>query len=138
MQEGVHELCETLCERGYETLIETGGSLDISRLDPRVRRIVDFKCPGSGMVSKNLWSNVERLRAGDEVKFVIGDRADFAWALGKIQEHGLDRHCPVLMSVVFGVLEPVTLAEWIIESRANVRFQLQMHKYIWEPSTRGV
>jgi len=138
MQAGVNDLLAALCDRGYQTLVETGGSLDISRFDRRARMIVDFKTPASGMEKKNLWSNVTHLRAGDEVKFVIGDRADFDWAVARMKEHELHGRCPVLMSVVFGLLEPARLAEWILESRIDVRFQLQMHKYIWEPLTRGV
>ena len=138
MQEGVQELMARLCNQGFEVLLETGGSLDISRVDKRVKRIVDFKCPGSGMAKKNLWSNVEWLRPGDEVKFVIGTREDFDWSVGVMSTYDLSSRCPVLMSVVFGQLEPVMLAEWILESRLAVRFQLQMHKYIWAPETRGV
>ena len=137
-QEGVHDLFRALCDEGFEVLVETGGSLDISRVDRRVRRIVDFKCPGSGMEKKNLWSNVRSLTPHDEVKFVIADRADFDWAAARMREHGLDRMCTVLMSVVFGQLEPVELARWILEEGTNARFQLQAHKYIWEPSARGV
>lgn len=138
MQEGVNDLFTALCDAGYEVLVETGGSLAIGGIDRRVCRIVDFKCPGSGMVKKNLWSNVDALTARDEVKFVIRDREDFDWAAGKMKEHGIDRRCTVLMSVVFGELEPVELARWILESGVNARFQLQVHKYIWEPSARGV
>ena len=138
VQVGVHDLMRTLCDRGYETLLETGGSLDIKGVDSRVRRIVDFKCPSSGMVKKNHWANIEYLRSTDEVKFVIGNRDDFNWAAGMIQQYGIDKLCPVLMSVVFGVLAPLDLATWILESKLNVRFQLQMHKFIWEPATRGV
>ena len=138
MQEGVNELFTALCDRGLEVLVETGGSLDISTIDPRVRRIVDFKCPGSAMEKKNLWSNAVALTPLDEVKFVILDRADFDWAVGKIREHGLDGRCAVLMSVVFGELEPVHLARWILDGGINARFQLQAHKFIWEPSARGV
>ena len=137
-QEGVHPLMRRLCDAGYEVLLETGGSLDISTVDPRVRRIVDFKCPSSAMVKKNLWSNAAHLRATDEVKFVIGDREDYDWAKERIAEHGLGAKSPVLMSVVFGKLEPVTLSEWILADRLEVRFQLQMHKYIWDPEKRGV
>jgi 7-carboxy-7-deazaguanine synthase len=137
-QEGVHELMRLLCDEGHEVLLETGGSLDISRVDPRVKRIVDFKCPSSEMVKKNHWQNVDHLKRGDEVKFVIGDRQDFDWAVDMIGKHRLIERCPVLMSCVFDVLQPVELAGWILESRLNVRFQLQMHKYIWEPATRGV
>ena len=138
MQEGVHELMNVLCNRGYETLLETGGSLNIGTVDPRVKRIVDLKCPSSGMVKKNLWSNVNALRSSDEVKFVIGNRDDFDWSVEMIRRHEIDRRCPILMSVIFDVLPPVELAEWILESKINVRFQLQMHKFIWEPATRGV
>jgi len=134
----VHELMKELCDRGYETLLETGGSLDMSSVDPRVKRIVDFKCPSSGMVKKNLWSNIDHLKPTDEVKFVIGNREDFDWSAEMINKHGIERRCPVLMSVVFGVLTPLDLAQWILEAGINVRFQLQMHKYIWEPETRGV
>ncbi len=138
MQEGVHELMTSLCDAGFEVLLETGGSLDISSVDSRVKRIVDFKCPGSGMVKKNFWPNVGFLRTGDEVKFVIRTREDFDWSVDVIAKHDLASRCPVLMSVAFGELEPVTLAEWILESRLPVRFQMQMHKYIWAPDMRGV
>jgi 7-carboxy-7-deazaguanine synthase len=137
-QEGVHELMMLLCNEGYEVLLETGGSFDISPVDPRVKRIMDLKCPSSGMLKKNLYSNLDHLHQTDEVKFVIGTREDFDWAVDIIDKYDLTNRCPVLMSVVFGVLEPVTLAEWILESKLNVRFQLQMHKYIWEPEARGV
>ncbi len=138
MQPGVFDLLQSLCDRGYESLLETGGSLDISRVDPRVKRIVDFKCPSSGMVKKNLWSNADHLKATDEVKFVIGTREDFDWAVDAIATYRIAERSPILMSVVFGVLEPAELAGWILESGINARFQLQMHKYIWEPSARGV
>ncbi len=137
-QANVHELMARLCDEGYEVLLETGGSLDIGRVDPRVKRIVDFKCPSSGMMKKNLWENVEHLKETDEVKFVVGDREDYDWAKGMIQSHGIELRCPILMSVVFGKLEPIQLAEWVLEDKLNVRFQLQMHKYIWSPETRGV
>ena len=94
--------------------------------------------PKPARLKKNLYSNLDHLRKTDEVKFVIGAREDFDWAVDIIGKYDLLNRCPVLMSVVFGVLEPVTLAEWILEDRLNVRFQLQMHKYIWEPEARGV
>jgi 7-carboxy-7-deazaguanine synthase len=90
------------------------------------------------MMKKNLWKNVDYLKPGDEVKFVIGNREDYDWAKKMITEHRIDQRCPVLLSVTFGELEPVTLAEWILRDNLNVRFQLQMHKYIWNPETRGV
>jgi 7-carboxy-7-deazaguanine synthase len=137
-QANVHELMTRLCDEGYELLLETGGSLDIGGVDERVRRIVDFKCPSSGMMNKNLWANVKYLNAKDEVKFVIGDRKDYDWSKRMIEEFEIDRRSPVLKSVVFGKLEPVRLSEWILSDKLNVRFQLQMHKYIWNPETKGV
>jgi 7-carboxy-7-deazaguanine synthase len=138
VQDGVYELMTALCDRGLETLLETGGSLDIGNVDSRVKRIIDFKCPSSGMMKKNCWTNVDHLKPTDEVKFVIGNREDFDWSLDMIRRYGIDTRCPVLMSVVFGTLAPVELAEWILQSGVNVRFQLQMHKFIWEPAARGV
>lgn len=138
MQPDVFPLLSALCDRGYEVLLETGGSLDIGPVDHRVKRIVDFKCPGSGMMKKNLWSNVDRLRKGDEVKFVIGSRVDFDWAVDRVHEHRLPERVTVLFSPVFGDLEPRLLAEWILEAQVAVRMQLQMHKFIWEPTARGV
>ena len=137
-QEGVHDLMNLLCNEGYEVLLETGGSLDISRVDPRVKRIMDIKCPSSGMLKKNLYSNIHHLRPSDEVKFVVGTREDFDWCVGIMNQYAILERCTVLMSPVFEELEPVTLADWILEQRLNVRFQLQLHKYIWEPETRGV
>jgi 7-carboxy-7-deazaguanine synthase len=137
-QENVHLLMKRLCDGEYDVLLETGGSLDIGGVDPRVRRIVDFKCPSSKMMEKNLWENVEHLKAGDEVKFVIGTREDYDWSKHVMGHHQILRRGPVLLSVVFGELEPAVLARWILEDKLNVRFQLQMHKYIWHPETKGV
>jgi 7-carboxy-7-deazaguanine synthase len=137
-QDGVHELLKQLCDEGYEVLLETSGSMRIANVDPRVRRIVDIKCPGSGMDRQNLWENVNFLTPTDETKFVIGSKGDFDWAVDVIKDHDLASKCPVLMSPVFGDVQPIELAQWILESKINVRFQLQMHKYIWEPEARGV
>ncbi len=137
-QEGVHELITRLCDLGHQVLVETGGSIDISKVDRRACCIVDVKCPGSGMMKKNKWSNMDHIKPADEIKFVIGNREDFDWALERIKEYNLIGRCPVLMSCVFGVLEPLELSTWILESKLPIRFQLQMHKYIWEPETRGV
>ncbi len=137
-QENVHELMTRLCDEGNEVLLETGGSLDIAHVDPRVKRIVDFKCPTSGMVKKNEWENVRHLKSGDEVKFVIGNREDYDWAKEAIQKHAIGTLCPILMSVTFGLLEPVTLAEWMLSDKLDARFQLQLHKLIWSPETKGV
>jgi 7-carboxy-7-deazaguanine synthase len=137
-QEGVHTLLTCLCDYGYEVLLETGGTIDIGDVDSRVKRIVDFKCPSSNMMKKNEWKNIDYLRPTDEVKFVIGTREDYDWAKSMISNYGIQSRSPVLMSVVFGVLEPLQLCEWILEDRLDVRFQLQSHKYIWSPETRGV
>ncbi len=137
-QADVHPLMTALCDHGYEVLLETGGSLDIGAVDSRVKRIVDFKCPSSGMMKKNLWKNADLLRPGDEVKFVMGTREDFDWAVERVREHTLTERVTVLFSPVFGELEPRLLAEWVLSLDLRVRMQLQMHKYIWEPTMRGV
>lgn len=137
-QGNVHALMAMLCDEGFEVLLETGGSLDISCVDRRVKRIVDLKCPSSGMMHKNFWENVSSLTPTDEVKFVVGTREDYEWSKAIIAEKGIGGRCPILMSVVFGELEPIRLASWILEDRLEVRFQLQMHKFIWRPETRGV
>ena len=138
LQEAALGLMSELCDRGYDVMLETGGALSIAAVDGRVRRIVDIKCPGSGMSDRNFWGNIRELKPTDEVKFVLRDRTDFEWAMDAIREHGLSGRCPVLFSPVFGELDPAALAAWILESRAPVRMQLQLHKFIWEPSTRGV
>jgi 7-carboxy-7-deazaguanine synthase len=127
-----------LCERGYDVLLETSGSLDISRIDPRVVRIMDIKCPGSGMVARNRYKNIAELTEKDEVKFVINDRHDYEWAKNIMAEHGLADICSILMSPVFGELENIDLAQWILDDGLSVRMQIQMHKYIWDPQKRGV
>lgn len=137
-QEGALELMRRLADDGYEVLLETGGSLSIAKVDPRVRRIVDLKCPGSGMHKQMLWENIGLLKPTDEVKFVIASREDFDWSVAVITRYGLLSRCAVLMSPVFGEVQPVDLARWILDSKLPVRFQLQMHKYIWEPEARGV
>lgn len=138
LQSNVHALLTTLCDEGYETLLETGGSLPIRGVDQRVRRILDVKCPGSGMADHNLWENLEELRPTDEVKFVVRDRDDFDWALATIRQHELTARCPVLVSGVFGELPPAELARWVLDAGLDLRLQLQLHKFIWEPSLRGV
>lgn len=138
MQEEVHELMKILCDRGYQVLLETGGSLDIGRVDSRVRRIVDLKCPSSNMVKHNLWTNIAHLRGSDEVKFVIGSREDYEWSIDVIRRYDLESKCQVLLSPVFGAIDPARLAEWVLESKMNIRFQLQLHKLIWAADMRGV
>jgi 7-carboxy-7-deazaguanine synthase len=119
-------------------LLETSGALETAGVDPRVRIILDVKCPGSGMSDRMHWPNVERLRAHDEAKFVINDRADYEWAKETVERFRIDRRCPVLFSPVFGTLDPRQLAEWVLADRLPVRYQIQMHKYIWSPDMRGV
>ena len=137
-QEKVHLLMTSLCDAGYEVVLETGGTLDIGSVDPRVKRIVDIKCPSSKMANKNHWENIGYLGPSDEVKFVIGDREDYDWAKLMIGRYRIADRSPILMSVVFGVLEPLQLCQWILDDHLDVRFQLQVHKYIWNPETRGV
>lgn len=138
MQEESLDLMKRLANEGFEVMLETGGSLPITTVDKRVKVILDLKCPSSGMLKKNLYENIEHLKSIDEVKFVIGTREDYEWSKEQIEKYKLNEKCPVLFSVVFGELEPLTLVEWILEDKLNVRFQLQMHKFIWEPDTKGV
>jgi 7-carboxy-7-deazaguanine synthase len=139
LQDGVHGLIASLLAQGRTVMIETSGAADVSKLNPRVIKIMDLKCPGSGEAARNLWSNLEHLTARDEVKFVLSDRADYEWARDVIRRHNLaSRVNAVLMSCVFDRLDRAHLADWILEDRLPVRFQLQMHKHIWPPDTRGV
>lgn len=131
-------LLANLADAGLTVLLETNGSLPIREVDARVRRILDVKCPGSGMVAHNLWENLEQLHPGDEVKFVVTDAADFAWALEVIQSHKLAGRVPLLISPVFGAFPPQEAAAWILASGLPLRLNLQLHKYIWGPETRGV
>lgn len=132
------ELMKRLCDEGYEVMLETGGSLPIQDVDKRVKIIMDLKCPSSGMMKKNLYENINFIKPTDEIKFVIGTREDYDWAKEIISKYDLLNKCTVLFSVVFNQLEPIQLANWILEDKLNVRFQLQLHKYIWHPETRGV
>ncbi|MDP6569766.1 MAG: radical SAM protein [Candidatus Marinimicrobia bacterium] len=132
------ELLESLVENKYEVMLETGGSLPISKVPPAVIKIVDFKCPSSGMEKKNNWQIVDDLQPHDEVKFVIGSRADFDWAKEKIFHYKLDKKCTLLMSPTFGEIDPQNIVEWILAENLPVRMQLQMHKVIWSPETQKV
>ncbi|MDR3625365.1 MAG: radical SAM protein [Ignavibacteriaceae bacterium] len=132
------ELMRLLSNSGYEVLLETGGSLPIQEVDKRVKIIMDLKCPSSGMQKKNFYDNIKYLKPTDEVKFVMGTREDYEWTKAILLQYGLTKICHILFSVVFSSLEPVTLVNWILEDKLDVRFQLQMHKYIWEPTAKGV
>ncbi len=131
-------LISTLCDRGYRVLIETSGAIDIASVDRRAHVILDVKCPGSGMTDRMYWPNLNQLTMKDEAKFVLADRKDYDWAREIIAKYELTTRCSVLMSPVFGSLEPRQLAEWVLADRLPVRFQLQLHKWIWAPDMRGV
>jgi 7-carboxy-7-deazaguanine synthase len=130
-------LIERLCEEGYEVLIETSGSIDISAVDPRATIILDLKCPGSGEAGKNRWENLDILRPHDEIKFVIADRNDYDWARRVVEERDLGRWT-VLFSPVWGEIDMKSLAEWMLADRVPARLQTQLHKHIWGAEARGV
>jgi 7-carboxy-7-deazaguanine synthase len=137
-------LADLLLERGYTVLVETSGAVDVGPLDPRVHKIMDLKCPGSGEESRNLWSNLDHLTARDEVKFVVKDRADYEWARAAIREHGLDDRVrqgslgALLFSPVWDAVDLQELADWILQDRLPARFQIQLHKVIWGANVPGV
>ncbi|MGD8235346.1 MAG: 7-carboxy-7-deazaguanine synthase QueE [Chromatiales bacterium] len=130
-QTSCHALLVALCDAGYRVSLETSGALDVAEVDSRVKRVMDIKTPSSGEVDRNLWSNLKLLVPDDEVKFVIGDRDDYEWSKGVVSEYSLASRCGVLFSPVYGVLEARTLADWIVEDRLPVRFQIQLHKLLW-------
>jgi 7-carboxy-7-deazaguanine synthase len=138
LQPGVHPLMSGLCDRGLTVLLETGGGLDISGVDSRVRRIVDLKCPASGEAANNHWPNLDELRSTDEVKFVLADRGDYEWARRAIREYRIDRRCTIHLSPVWDALEPAQLASWVLEDRLPARVSVQLHKALWGAETRGV
>jgi 7-carboxy-7-deazaguanine synthase len=156
LQKNSLPLMQSLCDAGFTVLIETSGAHDISKIDPRVHRIMDLKCPGSGESAKNLFSNIAHLKAGDEIKFVIGTIEDYEWAKDQILKFNLQETCPLLFSWVHPLgpeqqnkslkkvpanSTPVSrkdLAEKIIADALPVRFQIQQHKIIWPPEQRGV
>jgi len=125
------ELLKRLCDEGFEVSLETSGAVDISLADRRVSRVMDLKTPGSGEALKNLWSNLEELQGSDQIKFVICSRSDYEWSRAQLRERELDRICAVLFSPAWGEVEPRELAEWILEDRLPVRYQLQLHKLLW-------
>jgi len=133
-----HILMKQLADDGFEVLLETGGSLPINNIDQRVKIIMDLKTPSSGMLKKNLYENINFLKKEDEVKFVIGSREDYLWSKQMIEKYALDKKTAILFSTVFGKLLPVELVNWILVDKLNVRFQLQLHKFIWKPEQRGV
>jgi 7-carboxy-7-deazaguanine synthase len=139
LQEDVYPLMQRLLDSGRTVLLETGGQVDVSRVPGAVVKVMDVKCPGSGEVDRNEWSNIDRLGSRDQVKFVIKDRADFEFARDIVTKHALDRRCAaVLFSPVHGVLDPKDLSRWILDDDLPVRLQLQIHKHIWGADARGV
>jgi len=139
IQKNVLPLMSMLCDARRMVLLETSGAHDISQVDPRVHRIMDLKTPGSGEGDKNLWSNIEHLTLRDEVKFVMGSREDYEWSRQNVRRYHLSSRCnAVLFSPIFGRIDPREIVEWILADKLNVRFQLQIHKFIWTPTQRGV
>ena len=139
LQPNALPLMRALCDEGFTVLIETSGAHDISKIDPRVHRIMDLKTPGSGECARNRYENIAHLTMQDEVKFVIGSREDYEWSRGQMSEHALaSRVMAVLFSPIFCRIEPRQIVECMLADKLPVRFQLQMHKFIWEPRARGV
>jgi len=141
---GAFDLADLLLDDGYTVLVETSGAFDVSGLDERVHKIMDLKCPGSGESHRNLWTNLEHLTARDEIKFVVKDRTDYAWARDTISKRGLDERVAegslraLLMSPVWREMDLEALAGWILEDGLPVRFQVQVHKLIWGAEATGV
>jgi 7-carboxy-7-deazaguanine synthase len=131
------ELIARLCDEGYEVLLETSGSIDITPVDRRAKLILDVKCPGSGEAARNRWANLDDLRPHDELKFVIADRADYDWARAVIAERKLERWT-ILISPVWGAMNMKDLAEWMLADRLPARLQTQLHKHIWGANVKGV
>jgi len=131
-QKQCQPLLSALCDAGYDVSLETSGALDLSAVDPRVSRIMDLKAPGSAELDKNRWDNLSLLGPRDEIKIVIADEVDYHWAREQLSAHGLAERCPVLFSPVAGELPAATLAEWIVRDRLPVRFQMQLHKILWD------
>jgi 7-carboxy-7-deazaguanine synthase len=130
-QKGAHLLMQQLCELGYQVSLETSGALDIEPVDRRVAIVMDIKTPSSGEVDKNLYSNLDLLKGGDQLKLVIADRPDYEWSKQLIEQRQLADKTTVFLSPAFGQLEPKALAQWIIDDRLKVRLQLQLHKILW-------
>jgi 7-carboxy-7-deazaguanine synthase len=139
LQPAAFPLLTELCDAGRTVLVETSGAADVSRVDPRVHKIMDLKAPGSGESHHNRWSNLEHLTAHDELKFVLADRVDYEWMRDVIRARGLDQRVPKLLaSTVWGKLAPKDLVQWVLEDHLPVRVQVQLHKVIWGADTVGV
>jgi len=138
LQKEVFQLMDELVSLKYTVLLETGGSIDVGDVNPNVIKIMDLKCPSSGECERNNYHNLDKLQPHDELKFVIGNREDYVWSKQMLEQHRLQERFRVLFSTVFQKLSPRQLVEWILEDNLNVRFQLQAHKYIWDPTQKGV
>ncbi|MEJ5275798.1 MAG: radical SAM protein [Thermogemmata sp.] len=139
LQQEVYPLMRELADAGCTVLLETSGAHDVSAVDSRVHIIMDLKCPDSGECERNYWPNLEVLKPTDQIKFVVASRRDWEWAEQTIREHGLEKRFQCLVSPAFGRVTPLEVVTWLLESGLQqVRFQLQLHKYVWEPTTRGV
>lgn len=138
LQAEVFPLMTQLADRGLTVLLETSGAHDIAAVDPRVHIIMDLKCPDSGECDGNRFANLEVLKATDQIKLVIASHADFDWAADTVRRHRLDQRFTVLISPAFGLVKPLELAEWLLQSGVHARMQLQLHKFIWDPNARGV
>ena len=139
LQPGTLPLLAELCSAGKTVLLETSGEADVSRVDPRVHKIMDLKCPASGEAARNRWTNLDFIGAGDEIKFVLADRLDYEWMREAIRERRLVERTPALLaSTVFGRLSPRDVVAWVLEDALPVRVQLQMHKVIWGADAAGV
>ncbi len=137
-QPGSLVLLTQLCDAGFQVMLETSGACDISKVDDRVSIVLDVKCPGSEMTDRMRWENLNQLSTKDEVKFVLQDRSDYEWARDIVRQQALANRCSVLFSPVFGGLDLQPLSEWILKDHLPVRLQIQLHKVIWDPQTRGV
>jgi 7-carboxy-7-deazaguanine synthase len=139
LQPGVFPLLSELCDAGKTVLVETSGEADVARVDRRVHKVMDLKCPGSGESHRNRWSNLEHIGPSDELKFVLADRADYDWMRDVVSTRELTlRTKNLLVSAVFGKLDPRHLVRWVLEDRLPVRVQVQLHKVIWSPDATGV
>jgi len=139
LQADVYPLMTELADAGKTVLLETSGAHDVGPVDPRIHIILDLKCPDSGESHRNRWANLDVLKLTDQIKFVIASRHDWDWAVDVIREHRLEARFQCLVSGVFGAVEPIELVGWLLESGLDhVRFQLQLHKYVWHPAMRGV
>ena len=131
-QPACHDLITALLDAGYQVSLETSGALDVSKVDPRAVKVMDLKTPSSGELSRNLLSNLEYLEVHDQIKFVIGDHADYEWSKQQLLDHRLAERCQILFSPVMGTCSPTELANKILADQLPVRFQIQLHKYLWD------